>query len=81
MTTSDVQAMIDNALVPVFEQLVKTVMFGQVIALKSSGNETEQGRYLCADDGGPDADGKLFKLTGRSYIDVNETWTLDKGKS
>lgn len=81
MTPADVQMMIDAALAPILTALAKTVMYGNPVALKSSGSETEDGRYLCADDGGPDEDGKLFKLTGRSYIDVNETWTLDRGKT
>lgn len=78
--------MIDAALAPILSALSDAVMYGGSVALKSSGSHGQtgvfdhEGKYLCADKGGPENSGDLFKLTGRNYVDVNESWTIDRGK-
>jgi hypothetical protein len=74
MTMEDVQALIDAAIKPLQEELDDCFRPGHAVALQASG-----GMHLCAEQGGPPAEGQLFVLTGKTMVSVWETFTLKKG--
>jgi hypothetical protein len=74
MTMEDVQALIDAAIKPLQEELDDCFRPGHAVALQASG-----GMHLCAEQGGPPAEGQLFVLTGKTMVSVWESFTLKKG--
>ena len=83
MTHSEVEAMIAAALAPVYALLAECVAYGAGVALQAHGEESgpgaREGKYLCAEDGGPTQEGAPFRLTGRSEVAPWETWTVTRG--
>lgn len=59
--------------------LVETFKVSDPIAIRSFGNLAYEGKYLCAEQGGPPVDGQPFVLTARSKIEQWETWILVRG--
>lgn len=72
--------MIDAALRPIQATLAIAVLYGEMVALQSWGQHGFDGKYLCAEHGGPTADGDPFELTGRTGASAWESWTVARGK-
>lgn len=71
LTREEVQAMIDASLEGV-------VRYGEGVALKSSGQGTKEGMFLCAEHGGPEKEWDPFELTGKKEIGPWETWIISR---
>jgi hypothetical protein len=52
------------------------IQFGQTVALQADGG---LGKYLCADEGGPQNDDERFNLESRSTVGPWESWKTRKG--
>lgn len=64
------------------DALRDVVQYGASIALQAAGDPKngKEGKYVCAEQGGPREDNKLFKLTSRSSVGIWESWKLFRGK-
>jgi hypothetical protein len=70
-----------SALGPVWEALGQKVAYGEKIALQASGKDGQNdGKVLCAEEGGPTVDGEPFDLTGRAETGPWESWLVLRGR-
>ena len=81
LTRNEVQDMIDQACQPLLDQirqledaLKDAFRPGDLLALQSS-----NGLFICAEQGGPSAEGREYILTGKDAVSVWESFTAHKG--